>query len=731
MNFLSYFRVEVNRIFRSKITWFIIALSVLVPLGGYNLSGPVPPLTTASRFIANPVLIGALGGAILFALLTLFELNKVHKNLTAELTDTIVSPHILNIARLFGVIVSATVAVLVATIVYLPYTVLKMGDIFNLKIYLNSYFILMLPSLWISILAMATFYQIIHRTDLSFVLFIVFFLLSTSRWFADDYILRWVNPLVPILSDDFSNAQVFRMASYNRLFWFSILIGIWLLSMLCVRRYGKGLLGSLIRNGRRIYIPLLSVTLIIGGYYMYVNQPYVDHSPLDWQNIDTSLNINEEFTKLALKDTSIDINFNTKRGTLSGTAIYHIQNENTVSPKCRLGINPGYTIKQITANGEEVTFSDLNNDTNNFKYVIFELPPEKDIELSIDYGGMHQIWSVVVSTFGGSHIGDNYIDLGGKDLAPILEIPSSEEGGQITGRFTIPENLNLIATGDTVKLLSENDDGTKTWLAHDTGSRLSIFAGDYVKLEIDGGNMPVEFYYSSKHQKVMEKMDAQNIMEHTIAYCTDHYGPLLFATPGYPFKIIQSSAFLFGGGAIKNCSFMGEIYFSDENLNNKQHGASSGEVLSHEIAHQWWGLSAQSMDMENLDWTDEGVTVYTTYRIAKEKFGAEYAQKNYVEVWKQEVKDQKNNFYNRHPEYLDILPEKYAARLYSSNTGTNMYSVMPLTIYKAAELVGGEERMDEILAELYQNGGTEMPPYITYNDFLEACGLRKEELILD
>lgn len=731
MKFLSYFRVEVNRIFRSKITLLVIALSVLAPLAGYNLYTPVPPLTTASRFIANPVLVGALGGAIVFAVLTLFELNRVHKNLTAELTDTIVYPNILNIARLLGVIVSATVAVLVAAIVYLPYTVFQMSDIFDLAVYLKSYFILMLPSLWFSILTTAAFYQIIHRVDLSFVLFIVFFLLSTSQWFSDDYILRWVNPLVPILSDNFSNAQVFRMASYNRVFWLIILIGIWFLSILCVRRYGKGLFGSLICNGRRIYIPLLSVTLIIGGYYMYTNQPYVDHSPLDWQNIDTSLNINEEFAKLALKDTSIDINFNTKRGTLSGTAIYQIQNENTVSQECRLRINPGYTIKGITANGENIAFSDLNNDINNFKYVVFELPPEKDIELSIDYGGMHQIWSVMASTFGGSHIGDNYIDLGGKDLVPTLEIPSSEEGTQIMGRFTLPPNLNLVATGDTVKLLSENDDGTKTWLAHDTGSRLSIFAGDYVKLEIDGGNIPVEFYHSSKHQRVMEKMDAQNIMEHTIAYNTDHYGPLLFATPGSPFKIIQSSAFLFGGGAIRNCSFMGESYFSDENLNNKQHGASSGEVLSHEIVHQWWGLSAQSMDMENPDWTDEGITVYTTYRIAKERFGDEYAQKNYVEVWKQAVKDQKHNFYNRHPEYLDILPEKYAARLHSGNTGTNMYSSIPLTIYKAAELVGGQERMDEILAELYQNGGTEMPPYITYNDFLDACGLRKEELILD
>ena len=50
---------------------------------------------------------------------------------------------------------------------------------------------------------------------------------------------------------------------------------------------------------------------------------------------------------------------------------------------------------------------------------------------------------------------------------------------------------------------------------------------------------------------------------------------------------------------------------------------------------------------------------------------------------------------------------------------------------KAERLVGGEAQMDEILKGLFQQGGTEMPPYLTWQDFLDACGLTEEQLNLE
>ena len=53
------------------------------------------------------------------------------------------------------------------------------------------------------------------------------------------------------------------------------------------------------------------------------------------------------------------------------------------------------------------------------------------------------------------------------------------------------------------------------------------------------------------------------------------------------------------------------------------------------------------------------------------------------------------------------------------------YSLMPLKIRRAEELVGGEEAFDAILAELSRSNQFEI---LTYQEFLDACGLTKEDL---
>ena len=55
---------------------------------------------------------------------------------------------------------------------------------------------------------------------------------------------------------------------------------------------------------------------------------------------------------------------------------------------------------------------------------------------------------------------------------------------------------------------------------------------------------------------------------------------------------------------------------------------------------------------------------------------------------------------------------------------------MPLKILKAEELVGGEESMDKILYGIFNRELDPMYPYLTYEEFLEACGLREEDLSL-
>ncbi len=95
----------------------------------------------------------------------------------------------------------------------------------------------------------------------------------------------------------------------------------------------------------------------------------------------------------------------------------------------------------------------------------------------------------------------------------------------------------------------------------------------------------------------MTALGAIDALEAAIRYCTEHYGMRAFPEDR-PFKIIQTTEFLFGGFAKQNISVISEASFTANNLSNPER-ASGAEVLAHEIIHQWWGLGAQLMDPED------------------------------------------------------------------------------------------------------------------------------------
>ena len=153
--------------------------------------------------------------------------------------------------------------------------------------------------------------------------------------------------------------------------------------------------------------------------------------------------------------------------------------------------------------------------------------------------------------------------------------------------------------------------------------------------------------------------------------------------------------------------------------------------MIHELVHQWWGLG-NMFDVSNSSslWSAEGLTVYTTYRIVKELYGEDYAQEYYVAQWQKAVDDYYLDFYVRNPDYLDVLPEDKQLEITDNLTYVRQYCEMPLKILKAEALVGGEEAMDRILNGLFNRELDPMYPYLTYQEFLNACGLTEEDLNL-
>ncbi|OOM81456.1 hypothetical protein [Clostridium sp. BL-8] len=732
MKFISYLRVELSRIFHSKIVCLTMVLTIICPLAGYKLYKPADASTLSGDLIANPVMAGAIGGGILFAMLTLLEFDRVKKYKTEELTNSIVSPLTSNIVRLLALGITAIVTVFITAVFYFTYTFNKLGNIFDAYTYCNSFFLLMLPSILLSIVLVSALYQIFCRMDISMILFFIVSVLGIWRLFesknilellGDNNILHWMEPSVIALSDYFGNEVVFRLMKQNRLFWFLVFGGFWIIGVLCVRRYGKGLFGSIIYNSRKVYIPILAIMLISGSCYAYLIQPFVYKEYRE----DASAEINE---KLQLSNTDFEVSFDESKGSLSGKAAYSLENLSGSEQECRLTMMNGYTFQHVMANGKEIKFESLNDYRGSIK---FKVPNEKEINLEIEYQGVPKINQELSDFAYETGISEKYIDLQSSYVFPIIRVKRNEDNCKITGHVTMSSALmpvvdckkkdkdgNLIANpiGSTVELLSEKENN-KTWLIKADGDGVDLKAANYVMKDLGNQDMPVQLYYSSTIEDKMQKMDAEKVMKDTIKYCSNHYGKLYNVSENNPLKILQGTVFYGGGVAYPNISIMDETCFSDKNLADKLKGTESAEILAHEISHQWFGVKCGG--------SGEGLAVYTTYRIAKDKYGEEYAQKNYVDQWKKHIKEKSDNFYIRHPEYLDVLPKKYAEAVVD-NRAVNQYSKMPLQILKASELVGGENKIDEILSKLYAKTETQR---ISWQDFLDACNLKEEDLNVD
>lgn len=727
MNIHSLLRLELRRLLSGRNTWLAILFSLLLPVTGYTLLPLLSWNTMAVKYLANPISAGTLGATMLFSALTLYELSRAHRSRMDAITDSIVSPLLLTSMLLLCLSFCVLLTAGLGFLLYLPYTCLKMGIVFSMEDYVLCWFLLFFPGPVFGILASAACYLITARADVSFLSIAAFLSISRSGRQADNPWWQWSLPALTALSDDFSNADVFRVASYCRMIWLCILLGSLLLALHCIRRYRKSLFCSLFLRLRKPLSILPALFLLVSGGLLWHFQPFFDHSPTDWI---TAFYSHPEHTAehivLTGSELTADIS-DAARGILSGRAVYHIENTSGQPGEMYFHLNSGYTIRSATLNGLPVILTKDPSDLLARCDYICPLPANKDITLEISYGGTLRTWNQTSGIFGSTTISRKYIELAGYSLMPVPQLETKSQDTPLLVSFVIPDRLIPVTTGYATELLSDNKDGTKTWAASDTGvTAIRLFAADYVKKELNTSGLAFELYYSQKHQRQLDEMDAISVIESTIDYCTRNYGPRSFEE-GKPFKLIQCPEFMFGGFASQNVSGMLEESFSVPNLRDTEKGSSGAEVLAHEIIHQWWGLSAMFMDAEEPYWTSEGLTTYSTYRLAEALYGEDYARIHYLDKWEASVKSARNNFYVRHPEYVDRLPGAFATNIRSSVESINLYGGMALLIHRAEEQIG-RERLDAVLSKLYLEGGTELPPYISFHDFLNACGLTREDI---
>lgn len=729
MKTLKNFSLEVSRLLQSRLTWLILLLTVISPVAGLTLYKSATAETMLSMYLANPAIAGGVVSGILFGLLTVYELDRSGRSRVDILMNAIASPMRSALIRMLALIVTSLLGLFLAMLVWLPITFAQAGSVLDMTNYCLAYLLFMGLALPCSILAAAACYQFTQRADLSIVLFAAFAALSLTIW-ADNWQLCWLNPCVWALSDDFTNFRIFRSVLYMRLTWLVALSGVWILSWCCIRQHGKGLFGSLLRSSRRVYRPVIAVLLITCSGAAYAAQPIVDHSNPD----ETAMSFLEipYLEGVVCTERTAEVYPDTAVGTVTGMATYRFLNSSGQAQTAAFGVTPGYTVSSVKANGEDVPFSVGEYQEFNEAMLEAEIPAAEDVELVVEYSGFPQESRNMSIMQGSAEISDEYICLENAALAPRLMNVMPDEGMYpATIEITLPKGMTVIPfCASEAELVTEHEDGTATWRYEDNGTGGILYAGDYICEEIEAGGITIEFYYGRKHQSVMESAGAVDAVRAVVDYCTEHYGPLSFGM-GDNLKLIQSRV-TGGGYAADGASLLDEADFTAANLGDTGKGAGSGEVMIHELVHQWWGLANMFDSSNETDsWSAEGLTVYTTYRIVKELYGDDYAKQYYVDQWQNEVDDYYLNFYVRNPEYLEKLPEEKRLEVLGSLTHVRQYCEMPLKILKAEQLVGGEEAMDRILHELFNRELDPYNPYLTYQNFLDACGLGEEDLNLD
>ena len=728
MKSLRLFTLELGRLLRGRMTWFAAALTLVSPAAGLVLYTPASAETMLSVYLANPAIAAGAVGAVLFGLLTIYELDRPTRSRVEMLTGAAVSPLTSALVQTGALICVSLLTALLTALLWLPISMALIGEVFDFSDYALAYLIFTALALPLGVLASASAYQFTRRADLSVVLFAAFAAASLTVW-RDNWQLCWLNPCVWALSDDFSNYRIFRSAAYMRLTWLAVLAGVWTLSWLCVRQYGKGPVGSFARHARRPLRCAAALLLLACSVLAYTAQPFIDNSNPD----ETAMTFFEipYLEDVVCTGRSAEVFPNTSSGTVQGTATFNFKNSSGSEQTAAFGVLPGYEIRSVKANGNDAGYTLSDYQEYNEALLEVTLPAEEEIVLTIEYGGFPRENRNTSIMQGGKEISSEYICLENAALSPrLMNVLPDDNMYPAVIEVTLPENMTAIPFGSSdAEIVSMNPDGTATWRYEDNGTGGILYAGDYVCEVIEAGGITIEFYYGRRHQAVMEAAGAADAVRAVVDYCTEHYGPLSFGS-GETLKLIQSRV-TGGGYATNGASLLDEADFTAANLGDTDKGAAAGEVMIHELVHQWWGLGNMFDSTDATDaWSAEGLTVYTTYRIVKALYGEDYAREHYIEQWRSAVEDYYLNFYVRNPDYLSTLPENERLTISNSLAYVRQYCEMPLKILRAEELVGGEEAMDAILASLFTRELDPMYPYLTYQDFLDACSLTKEELEL-
>ena len=95
-----------------------------------------------------------------------------------------------------------------------------------------------------------------------------------------------------------------------------------------------------------------------------------------------------------------------------------------------------------------------------------------------------------------------------------MNVLPGEAGYPTTMELTLPSSMTVIPFGSSeAEVVAQHDDGTATWRYQFSSTGGIVYAGDYIREDIQAGGTTIQFYYGRKHQAVMAEAGAADAVK--------------------------------------------------------------------------------------------------------------------------------------------------------------------------------------------------------------------------
>ncbi len=739
---------EIVRLLHAWRSWLFIAVYVLTPvilctdmfgLGGRYFSG-----TMTTVLMLQPAQLALKVSAFAAALHTLLEMQRNRRAHCDTLIESVVTPAGYAVRKVLALLMVMVLSSAAAAAVLLPYTALMMGELFRLSTFIRVWGLVYCGGLMITMIATAGVYMITRSMEAGFVLMAGLIAFDITRQYNSDFRLPWLSTKVNSISDVSESMSQIHLLTYSRLIWLTFSLALFFLGLNSLRRYGLSWLWSFLHNLKQTVLPLLMAAMAAAGILLFTQQPFIDNGPM----LTYEVHIDPETSQITMQDNAdsmivkADYNFQINAskgkadlfigdGQLEGRAEFELRGGGSKEQDLALLLAPGLEILEALLDGQPVALT--KDEFDSFMTSVWHVKlkgPLTGKTLSLLYAGTprnrrdsQQITFMITPKF-------VFLD----QFVPVLY--SGNNNFPVECTVTMADTLTAFVPGKTLDELAPLRKGCKTYRFSDSYWHWLI-AGDYKVEKFNVGELDVQLVYYREKAGLMRESMAADTLRDVIEYFTRRFGPLDFN--GMPLVLLELDGGILAGWASENISMYGETMFINGAYKaapgsaNVEGGSGLGLAV-HEIAHQWWGFGPSSVYTAEdgmSPWSSEGLTCYSAYLYMKERFGMEYALREYAGLWQRNAHRLQNAFYMVDREGFARLAEPDALTVHYTYAGLTRYDLMPALLLKAESLKGGEDAFVASLSKMYMERHGDFTKPLDYEIFLQELGLTKEDMTLD